>query len=207
MSNTDNKSWQKSKSEQRGVLLPQKSHLEKQKQTSSNGGWESCYCFPGSLSFWSSPERRVGEHVHVCVCAGLRMGPGTSKQGNFQGADSVLLSLAMSKRVSDGKQCQLVVTAPPCTSPVLKECSRRRSSLLLSAQGCGWLTGDLGKRQNWSCSRVFIACFTEAGCSSRHVAWILRVSHHATGQISVCLDRDRGTTCPLQALWKALEYS
>lgn len=59
----------------------------------------------------------------VCTYVGLRMGLEISKQGNFQGADSVP-SLVVSKYACDGKQCQLVVITPPSTSPlVLKECN------------------------------------------------------------------------------------
>lgn len=72
-------------------------------------------------------------YVYVCVCAcvcihaGLRMGLGISKQGNFQGADSIL-SLVVSKYACDGKRCQLAAVTPSCTSLlVLKECDCRHS--------------------------------------------------------------------------------
>lgn len=95
--------------------------------------------------------------------AGLRMGLGISKQGNFQGADGVL-SLVVSKYACDGKQCRLVAVTPPCTSPlVLKECSCRRSppscSELRAAEN-RLVTSTRGKT---GCEFVFVVCFTEVG--------------------------------------------
>lgn len=105
-----------------------KSHLEKKKTNVKQGWVGELLLFPRWAVFLVFSWEKSGWACEcVCVCAGPRMGPGTSQQGNFQGADSVL-SLVTSKRVSDGKQCQLVVAAPPCTSPALRECSDRRSS-------------------------------------------------------------------------------